>query len=145
MDAVVSDFYLPEGIPAPQPAIDGLDLPFWEGAKRGEVLVQRCTKCGNHQATEWICHKCHSFDLEWVKASGKGKIYSWERIWHPVHPALTDAVPYVVVLVEMPDVGNVRLVGNLLGDPRADIVIGSDVEAVFEKHNDFTLIQWKRA
>ena len=76
--------------------------------------------------------------------SGRGRVYSWERVWHPVHPALKDACPYMVVLVELPDAGNVRMVGNLAGDPRADLPIGAAVEAVFEDHPEgHTLVQWK--
>ena len=41
------------------------------------------------------------------------------------------------------------MVGNLLGDPQQEVVIGSKVEAVFEDHNDadppFTLVQWRNA
>ena len=51
------------------------------------------------------------------------------------------------MLVELPDAGNVRMLGNLLGDPQQDVRIGADVEAVFEPHDDaeppFTLVQWK--
>jgi len=51
-----------------------------------------------------------------------------------------------VVLVELPHADDVRLVGNLLGDPTQDVVIGSEVSAVFEHHVDaepaFTLLQW---
>jgi uncharacterized OB-fold protein len=47
------------------------------------------------------------------------------------------------VLVELPEYGNVRMVGNLLGDPRQEVRIGAPVEAVFEHHNEFTLVQWK--
>jgi uncharacterized OB-fold protein len=57
--------------------------------------------------------------------------------------------PYVVVLVELPDAGNVRMLGNLLGDPRQEVRIGADVTVVFEAHDDakppFTLAQWKLA
>jgi hypothetical protein len=64
-----------------------------------------------------------------------------------VHPALRDAVPYLTVLVELPQAGGVRMVGNLLGDPLQVVVIGADVEAVFEDHDDadppFTLVQWR--
>jgi uncharacterized OB-fold protein len=51
------------------------------------------------------------------------------------------------VLVELPDAGNVRMLGNLLGDPGQDVPIGAEVEAVFEPHDDakspFTLVQWR--
>lgn len=77
--------------------------------------------------------------------SGRGRIYSYERVWHPVHPALKDACPYIVVLVELPDAGGVRMVGNLLGDPRQEVKFGAEVEAVFEDHKDegITVVQWR--
>ena len=104
------------------PENDGLDKPFWDATRRGELLVQRCNACGTFQwGPEWICHKCLSFDLDWHKVSGRGRIYSWERPWHPVHPALKGHGPYIVVLVELPDAGNVRMLGNLLGDPKQDV------------------------
>jgi hypothetical protein len=66
-----------------------------------------------------------------------------------VHPALKDHGPYVVVLVELPEAGNVRMIGNLVGDPLQTVEIGAPVEAVFEPHDDvtppYTLVQWKRS
>jgi uncharacterized OB-fold protein len=50
----------------------------------------------------------------------------------------------MIVLVELPDAGNVRMVGNLLGDARDEVEIGAPVEAVFEDHEDGTLVQWRR-
>lgn len=142
--------YLPDGLPIPVPAPDGLDEPFWSGLRRGEILIQRCNACGGWQwGPEWICHRCRSFDLGWAPVEGKGRIYSWERVWHPVHPALKDHGPYIVVLVELPQAGNIRMIGNLLGDPRQTVEIGAPVEAVFEHHEaadpPFTLLHWRRA
>jgi uncharacterized OB-fold protein len=79
----------------------------------------------------------------------QGTIFSWERVWHPAHVALADAIPYLVVLVELTDAGNVRFVGNLLGDPRQPVQVGQSVRAVFEDHDDtevpFTLVHWEVA
>jgi len=138
--------YLPAGLPVPAAAVDGLDTEYWEAAKRHELVVQRCNACQGFQwGPEWLCYQCHSFDLGWHKVSGRGTIYSWERIWHPVHPALKEACPYLVVLVELPDAGNVRMVGNLLGSGEQQVNIGAEVEAVFEDHEDdgVTLVQWR--
>ncbi len=79
-----------------------------------------------------------------AKALRQGRIYSWERVWNPAHPALKDALPYLVVLVELSDGDGIRMVGNLLGDPKQEVRIGAEVEAVFEDHpeHQFTLIQW---
>jgi hypothetical protein len=81
--------------------------------------------------------------MGWQRVSGRGRIYSWERVWHPVHPALKGACPYLIVLVELPDAGNVRMVGNLLGDPKQEMRIGTEVEAVFEDREQATLVQWR--
>ena len=142
----MSDFYLPEGLPAPSAAPDGLSQPYWDGTRQERLRIQKCRGCGAWQwGPEWICHRCHSFDLGWEEVSGRGRIYSYQRPHHPVHPALAGHGPYVVVLVELPEHGNVRMVGNLLGDPKQEVRIGSAVEAVFEHHTEFTLVQWKLA
>ncbi len=140
--------YLPEGLPAPAPLPDGLDAPYWEGTRAHELRVQECNACGTCQwGPEWICHKCLSSDLGWKTLEPRGRIYSWERVWHPVHPALVDAVPYVVVLVELPQAENIRMIGNLVGDPEQAVPIGAEVEPVFEDHADgdtpYTLVQWR--
>jgi uncharacterized protein len=137
--------YLPAGMPVPAAAHDGVDREFWEAARRHELVVQRCNKCETFQfGPEWICHKCHTLDLGWDRVSGRGNVYSWERVWHPAHPALKSACPYLVVVVELADAGKVRMVGNLLGDPRQEPAFDAAVEAVFEDHDEgYTLVQWK--
>lgn len=144
----MNETYLPKGMPIPVPMADGLDAPYWEATRRGELLVQRCGACGTWQwGPEWLCHACRSFDMKWTPVAPTGMIYSWERPWHPVHPALKDHGPYIVVLVELPQAGNVRMIGNLLGDPLQTVTIGAAVEAVFEPHEDadppYTLVQWR--
>lgn len=148
MTAVERTSYLPEGLPQPASYPDGLAAEYWEAARRHELLVQRCNACKTWQwGPELICYQCHSFDLGYERVSGRGLVYSWERAWYPVHPALKEAVPYIVVLVELPDAGNVRMVGNLLGEGQQEVVIGTPVEAVFEDHEEaeqpYTLVQWR--
>jgi len=114
------------------------------------LLLQRCGACGRFQwGPEWICHHCHSFDLGYDDVAPRGIVYSHERVWHPVHPALAEQGAYVIVLVELPEADGVRVVGNLLGDPLQPLVIGSPVRGVFEHHPDddpaFSLLQWRAA
>jgi len=143
-------YVLPAGMPRPVPEADKLDAPYWEGTRVGELRVQRCGRCREFQwGPEWLCHRCLAFEMEWVAVAPRGRIYSWERAWHPVHPALKDHGPYVVVLVELPEAGNARMIGNLVGDPMQTVEIGAAVDAVFEPHDDatppYTLVQWKRS
>ena len=130
------------------PETDGLSAPYWEGLREEHLLVQRCTACATWQfGPEWICHRCHSFDVHWTEIEPKGRIFSWERVWHPVRPNLKDHGPYLVVLIEMPLAGNIRLIGNLLGDPHQEVTLGAEVEGMYEHHNDsepaYTLLQWR--
>lgn len=140
--------YLQPGLPAPRPARDGLDAPFWSALREERLMLQRCGACQRWQwGPEWICHRCHSFDMSYQAVEPIGRIFSFERVWHPVHRALMDQGPYIVVLVEVPSADNVRLVGNLLGDPRQPVPIGADVSGFFEHHTDadppYTLLQWQ--
>ena len=141
--------YLPPGLPIPVPEPDGLSRPYWEGLRENRLLVQRCGGCGTWQfGPEWICHACQQLDPGWAEVAPRGRIYSWERVWHPVHECLNGRGPYLVVVVELPQAGSIRMLGNLLGDPMQEVVIGAEVEGVFEHHPQasppFTLMQWRR-
>ena len=148
MNTQRATYYLPEGLPVPQSAPDGLSTPYWTGLSENLLRVQHCAHCGTWQfGPEWLCHGCHVFDPEWVVVAPRGTIYSWERVWHPSHSTLKGHVPYLVVLVELSHAGNVRMVGNLLGNPQQDVVIGAEVEGVFEHHRDatppYSLLHWR--
>ena len=141
----MSDYYLHEGLP--QPVATELDEPYWSGLRDAELRLQLCGACSKWQwGPEWICHHCHSDDVSFKSVEPKGIIYSYERVWHPVHPALKEQGPYIVVLVQIPHADNVRVIGNLLGDPQAPVVIGAEVEGVFEQHdgdNAHALLHWQ--
>ena len=142
----MSTHALPAGLPAPAP--EPLTAPYWDATRAGRLVVQRCGACHGWQwGPEWICHRCHSFDLGWQEVAPHGRIHSWQRPHHPVHPALEGHGPYIIVLVALPHAGDIRMVGNLLGDPLQEVRIGAEVAAVFEPHDDanpsYTLVQWR--
>ena len=142
----MSNYYLNPGLP--QPVATELDGPYWQGLAENILRVQQCQSCQQWQwGPEWICHHCHSDDVVFVPVPPQGQIYSYERVWHPVHPALAEQGAYIVVLVELPQAGHVRMVGNLIADPKAPVEIGASVQGEFEHHLDadtpFTLLQWR--
>mgnify|MGYP003344744436 CR=1 FL=1 len=108
------NYYLPDGLPRPGTGPDGLSEPYWKGTREGKLRIQKCKGCGSWQwGPEWVCHRCHSFDLRYEETAAEGILYSHERVWHPVHPALKDRGPYLFALVELPHAGHVRMLGNL--------------------------------
>ncbi len=95
--------YLPRRLPIPAAEPDDLSAPYRAGLRQNRLLVQRCASCGTWQfGPEWLCHHCHAFDPEWTEVEPRGRIFSWERVWHPSHAALRQHGPYLAVLVELP-------------------------------------------
>ena len=133
------------------PAADGLDEPYWDGLKRGELMMQRCARC---ERWSWpplcICPDCHSFEFAWEPVSATGRIFSWTRTWHAFATEFTNHLPYTTVVVELPHAGSCRLVGLLLGTASSDdITIGSRVDGVIQQPTAITsgaaVLRWRLA
>lgn len=133
----------------PGPDISGLDTPFWEGLREGELRIQRCGGCGGWiWSPQWRCGDCGSWDMQWEETSAEGVVYSWTRTHHAFAPGLKEAVPFVTLLVELPKAGGKRLMGILIGDEAA-LKIGAPVVAVIqppsERTNGQAILRWRLA
>lgn len=77
-------------------------VEYWEGVKRGELLVKNCQACGAlHHPRRIICSGCRSADLGWQRASGNGSVYSFSVIHRAIVPELKPSVPYAVGIVRL--------------------------------------------
>lgn len=131
----------------PLPVPDEDSRPFWEGCRRHQLLMQRCSACGVLRFhPRPMCSKCRSMVSEWVPVSGRGTIASRVVVHAPVLPAFQDRVPYAVVLVELDEDPGLRLVGNVLDAAPEQVRIGLPVRVAFEELTDeVTLPQWQLA
>jgi uncharacterized OB-fold protein len=119
----------------PIPAITPDMRPFFEAAKRHELVVQRCHQCGTHRfPAREICSTCLSRDAEWVKVSGAGEVFSYNVMHQIYHPGFADEAPYAVVVVKLKE--GAKMNSNLLGIKPHDIKIGMPVKVVFEDITD---------
>ena len=103
---------------------------FWDGAKEGRLLIQRCANCASlRHPPRPMCPSCHS--LEWVAidASGRGTVYSFVMPRHPQLPWFEDG--YIVALVALDE--GVRLVSNLVDVVPEDASIGMRVAVRFDE------------
>lgn len=122
--------YLPPEIAELRP--DDLTQGFWDSCARRQLSIQQCTHCKTFRhLPKPTCPKCRSFDFQYTPVSGKGVIFSYTIVHHPVHPALREKLPYNVILVDLDD-APARLVSNFLGK-NEDIKIGMPVEVVWEE------------
>lgn len=119
----------------PLPVPDQDTRPYWEAARRHELLIQRCRTCGQHYFyPRPYCPHCLSANTEWVRASGRGTVYSYTVNYRPSTPALADRVPYVVALIDL--VEGPRMMSNIVGCDPAEVRIGMAVEVTFEDVTD---------
>jgi uncharacterized OB-fold protein len=131
----------------PLPLPDDDTAPYWEAASRGELRVQRCGACRAWRfPPRPCCPCCRSDAARWERVSGRGTIYSFVVAHAPVLPAFADRVPFAVVLVELEEDPQLRVVGNLLDVAPDAVQIGMPVVVDFETVADgVALPQWRRA
>lgn len=120
----------------PVPVPDSDSELFWRGCREGRLLIQRCSDCRTPRfPAREHCAKCHSNENEWIEASGRGKVFSWIVVVHPVPREVYGSdVPYVVALIDLTE--GIRMASNIVGcDPHA-VYAGMEVEVSFEKRPD---------
>ncbi len=119
--------------PRPRPALTQDNAFFFEGAKAGKLLIQRCAACGKlRHPPRPVCPHCRSLDWDTVEASGRGTVYSFVVNHYPQVPAFDYPLP--VGLVELEE--GTRLVSDIVGIEPADIKVGMPVEVEFERFDD---------
>jgi uncharacterized OB-fold protein len=138
----VRDTILTRGVPLPQPTRDNLE--FYEAARRGELVFQRCTACKRFRHyPRPICPECLSRDFTWEPSRRRGRIWTWTIVRGPTLPAFETQLPYNVVDVLMDE--GVHIVSQVLDCPPEAIQADMPVEAVFVPATDeITLIKFRR-
>jgi uncharacterized OB-fold protein len=103
---------------------------YWEGAGRGEVVLQRCRDCGVVQhKPRGLCVSCLSGDIEHFVASGRGIVYTYTVTNQNMAKGFAEACPYVMAYVELEE--GPRVLTNVVGCDPAGVTIGMPVRATF--------------
>jgi hypothetical protein len=132
------------------PVIDEDSGPFWEAARRGELVMQRCGSCGRLRfPPRPMCPQCQSTEVTWSPMSGRGTVWSFVVPHPPLLPDYAELAPYNVVVVALDEDPTLRLVGNLVTSAEGpinellEIEIGTPVRVVFAAvSDDVSLPRW---
>jgi uncharacterized protein len=119
-------------MPTPAPLVQPEVKVFWDATAEGRLLLPKCTKCGTYI---WFprpfCPACGSLDIEWVRASGRGTVYSYtiNRRGGGDLPEYKEAPPYVLAYVQLEE--GPRIMTNIVDCDVESVRIGQTVEVVF--------------
>jgi uncharacterized OB-fold protein len=112
------------------PAVSSSDKPFWDAARRHQLVAYRCVNCGSFYSLPTHCLACDNPKMEWVNVSGRGQVYSY-GIYHQLyHPAWKGDLPYNIAWIKL-DEGPI-LLSNVVECKNEDLYIGMPVTVVFE-------------
>ena len=129
--------------PRPRPAVTR-DTAFWfDAARNGRLVIQRCAGCGRLRHPPGpSCPHCLSLEWDTVEASGRGTVYSYVVTHHPQVPAFD--YPLVVAVIELAE--GTRLVANVIECAPDDVHIGMAVECEMVRFDEqLTLPQFRPA
>ena len=124
-----------EGVPLPDlERVPDYERGFWEGTRRGELRIQQCSDCGRYRHLPTpMCPECSSLEYAWTPVSGRGFVYSFVIVRHPVHPAIREReqTPYNICMIELEEQEGLRICSNVLQAAPEDIAIEMPVQATF--------------
>jgi len=117
--------------------------PYWEAAREEKLLLQKCSDCAKHIFyPRLLCPECFSDNIEWVEASGKGKVYTYTVVTNNAPSIFLKDMPYVIAIVRLDE--GVQMLTNIVDCDHEKLACDMPVEVTYRKLNDeFTLPVFK--
>jgi len=117
----------------PQPTTD--TQPYWDGLKEHRLRLQRCADCGRvRHYPRPVCEACYSMLVDWIDASGRGRVHSWTTTHHAFHASFRPDLPYTLLTVDLDE--GVRMNAQLRGLDPGELRVGLPVQVEFERATD---------
>lgn len=120
----------------PQPGVNDLTRPYWDGANDRRLLIQRCTNPACARAVFYprvCCPYCHDGNLTWFQATGRGTIVTHTTIRRAHHDGFNASAPYVFAAVEIEE--SACIYAEIPGAPVEGVsLVGRSVMVDFVEH-----------
>jgi len=87
--------------PLPVPTPTPITEPFWRATREHRLLLQRCESGHVFYYARSHCPECLSDRLEWIEASGRGRLYSYTVARRPQSPEFAEDVPYIIAAITL--------------------------------------------
>lgn len=125
----------------PQPEVNELNRPHWDGLQQGRLMFQRCGGCGH----AWLparahCPRCLAPEPRWEAAGGLARLLSWVVYHAAYHPAFESRLPYNVSLVELQE--GPRMLTNVLA-PHEQLRAEAELQLQIEHEGELALARFR--
>lgn len=129
----------------PLPIPSAVSAPFWDGLREGVLRIQQCRDCGRHVFyPRSLCPYCLSEALDWVTASGRGRLYSFTVVRRAMNPAFQEDVPYVYAIVELEE--GPRVTANVVNCGLEALRVDMPLKAIYDSVTpEVTLLKFEPA
>lgn len=103
---------------------------FIENAKKGKILCNKCSKCGQiHLSTIYFCNKCSSKSFEDHILEGQGTVSTYTIITVPPD-GFEEYTPYAWVVLKLNDT-DLRISGFMSGIASTnDLPVGTNAKVI---------------
>jgi uncharacterized OB-fold protein len=114
------------------PDIDDLTRPFWDAARGGRLVMQRCADCGAYvwHPQPW-CRVCYGQNLAWQELSGQAELFTYSVVHYAPLPGYADEVPYVLATVRLAE--GPQMMTNIVGCDWREVRIGQRLAVCWEE------------
>jgi uncharacterized OB-fold protein len=117
----------------PQPRVNDVTRPFWDGASGGTLMIQRCSTCRRAIFYPRVCCPfCKAPDPSWERASGRGRIISHTTVRRTHHDGFNEDAPYVFAAIGLDE--GPCIYAQVPGAPLEGSLVGRAVEVGFVEH-----------
>ena len=131
--------------PVPRQEEPELTQPFWDAAKKHELLMPRCSYCNKFfWYPRAACPTCLREGWEWTAVSGRARLHTFTTVYQAAHPAFQDDVPYAFAVVQLEE--GPRMMSNVVDCDVADVKVDMPLVVKFDDvTDDWTLVKFRPA
>lgn len=125
----------------PIPRRTPTSAPFFDAAREGRLMLQKCPRHGFFFYPRSRCPECLGDDWVWEDVSGRGTVYAYTVDRVGLDQAQRARIPLVVAIVELEE--GPRLTTNIVGCEADAVSVGMTVEATYEDLGPETLVHFR--
>lgn len=129
-------------MPTIPPRATEVSRPYWDACREHRLIMQNCHDCNKLTFfPAYMCPTCGGDRLQWQELSGRGRIHSVTRVFHPAAPVFRESTPYVVALIQVEE-GPIMM-SNIVGANAMEAAIDDEVQVEFQEVGEITLPRFR--